>query len=143
MLGIEIAKEYLGLQEKTDKKDLIAFFREQAINNDIIIDPSTTPWCSAFMNSCERAVGNPGTGKLNARSWLKYGKEVSRSDVREGDLLVFERGNSSWQGHITYFVNFQEKISGMWINCLGGNQSDSVCYSMYPLNRLLGIRRYE
>ncbi len=139
MRGIDIAKKYLGYEEVKNKKELMSLFKSVAIHNDIVIDPSTTPWCAAFVNSCERIAGKPGTGKLNARSFLDYGDKISIRDALEGDIIIFERGHNGWSGHVTFLV---KKIAD-GIQVLGGNQKDSVCYSNYPLTGLLGIRRHK
>lgn len=138
MLGIDVAKTKLGLQEVKDRKALIDFFK----TNHIDLDPSTTPWCAAFVNSCERTAGKPGNGKLNARSFLTYGTEVPKNQIQHGDILVFARGSSTWQGHVTYFDAWDhDKQGNVIMRVLGGNQSDSVCYSWYSLGKAIGIRR--
>ncbi len=139
MRGIDVAKKYLGYEEVKNKKELMSLFKSAAVHNDIVIDPSTTPWCAAWINFCERSAGKPGTGKLNARSFLDYGDKISIRDALEGDIVIFERGHNGWSGHVTYFV---KKIAD-GIQVLGGNQKDSVCYSNYPLTGLLGIRRHK
>jgi uncharacterized protein (TIGR02594 family) len=139
MKGIDVALSYLGKQEKRDRKELISLFKKYARKGDIVIDPATTPWCAAFVNACERSIGNTGTGKLNARSFLHYGTVVDPKNAKEGDIIIFKRGSSTWQGHVAYFVKYDKK-SGTVV-CLGGNQADMVCYSHYATDRILGIRR--
>jgi uncharacterized protein (TIGR02594 family) len=82
-------------------------------------------------------AGQKGTGSLAARSYLNWGKPVDRKDARPGDIVVFKRGNSSWQGHVAFFV----KDGGSTITVLGGNQADAVNRRAYPAASLLGIRR--
>lgn len=136
MKGIEVARIKLGLHELRDRYELMEFIADNTLFD---IDPSETPWCAAFVNACEGAVGNPGTGKLNARSFLTYGKKVDPKDVKKGDIVVFSRGGSSWQGHVAYYVGADEE----YIKTLGGNQGDEVKYSYYAKDRVLGYRRYE
>lgn len=141
MQGIDIARKYLGLQEVRDKTAIIGFLASQARNKDIVIDPSVTSWCAAFMNACERASGNPGTGLLNAQSFNTYGSEITPDDAQEGDILVFHFPfDSAWQGHVTYFVSWDDADN--LVKCLGGNQSNSVCYSNYVQDYIKHIRRY-
>ncbi len=137
MIGINWLKQYLGYHEVKERKNLMALFKEYSIKNDIYIDPSTTPWCAVMVNVAERAVGNKGTGLQNARSFLKYGYKVAIKDAKRGDIVIFSRGGSTWQGHVAYL----EAIEGNLIKTLGGNQSDAVTYGWYPKTRLLGIRR--
>ncbi len=137
MRGVEIAESKLGLQEVTNRKALMDFFKQYAINNDITLDPQTTPWCAAFINACERAVGNKGTGRVNARSFMLYGTKVDLTTAKAGDICIFARGNNNWQGHVAYFT----AKTGTDITILGGNQKDSVCYAVYSTEHLLSIRR--
>jgi uncharacterized protein (TIGR02594 family) len=137
--GIEVAKKYLGLEEKKDRKKLMEMFKVAKID----LDPNTTPWCAAFVNGCEVAAGNKGNGKVNARSFLTYGKSVADEEgvyqAEEGDICVFSRGNNGWQGHVTYFVEWND--ANGTVKVLGGNQSDKVCYAYYKTDSLLDIRR--
>lgn len=134
MKGIDKAKEFLGMQERKHRKELAAFMRFHKMP----IDPLITPWCAAFINACERAVGNPGNGMYNARSFLTYGTKVSLADAQKGDIVIFSRGGSTWQGHVSYFYKLENGL----LLVLGGNQSDSVCIAKYDINRILGVRRY-
>lgn len=137
MIGLEIAETMLGLQEVKDKDKLMDFFKRYAISKDILIDPSTTAWCAAFVNACERAAGNPGTGRLNARSFILYGTKVSLNDARPGDIVVFARGNNNWMGHVAYLT--AKTVTDLTV--LGGNQKDSVCKAVYSIEHLITIRR--
>lgn len=139
MKGIDVAKKYLGLQEIRDRHVLKSFFVSEAIHNDIVIDPATTPWCAAFVNACERVAGRKGTGRLNARSFLKYGAPIDLNQAQEGDIVIFSRGSNGYSGHVTYFVAYED--SDDTIICLGGNQADMVNKAKYSCGRLLGIRR--
>lgn len=141
MLGIEIAKKYVGLNEKTDTQQLISLFKSQAIHNDIVVDPSKVSWCSCMMNFCERESGHKGTGSQAALSWKNYGEEVTDWDkAQEGDICVFERGDPSLgKGHVTYFMKWEDERDGVLV--LGGNQSDKVCYEVHSQEGLIAIRR--
>lgn len=139
MLGIDIAKKYIGLKEDKDNKVLKDFLKSHG--HDIAIDPDVIAWCSAFVNACEREVGNKGTGLLNARSFLKYGKPVDLKDAQYGDIVIFKRGNNNWQGHVAYYSDLEVSKKGTTIITVGGNQSDSVSYGYYSVDSLLGVRR--
>jgi hypothetical protein len=41
-----------------------------------------------------------------------------------------------WQGHVTFF---DREENGLLV-CLGGNQSDQVCFAAYRKSLLLGLR---
>lgn len=132
MKGYDVMKTMLNKHEVKDRKELMAFFKKHGLP----CDPATTPWCAVIIGCCERAVGNKGTGKYNARSYLQYGTPVSKP--QKGDIVIFQRGGSTWQGHVAYVDGIEADGT---IRTLGGNQSDKVCISWYAKNRLLGFRR--
>ncbi len=127
------------MTEQADSQELMHLFKTNSIKNDIALDPLHTPWCAAFVNLCERQAGHKGTGLVSARSFLNYGIDVPEEKAEEGDIVIFSRGNSSWQGHVTYFVRWNDDEGT--VECLGGNQSDKVCIAAYPQDHILGIRR--
>jgi uncharacterized protein (TIGR02594 family) len=137
MQGIDVMHSLLNKQEVRDRKELMAFFKSEKIN----CDPASTPWCAAIMNATERTVDKPGTGSLMARSFLKYGKKIEGKDAKKGDIIIFARGSNGYSGHVAYFVEWDDDNNT--VICLGGNQSDMVCYAHYTQDRILGIRRYE
>lgn len=123
---ITTAKLFHGKHETYDNVTLRAL---------IGFDPAQVAWCAGFVNAIEKRCGRSGTGQLNARSYLKYGTPVTIPQL--GDIVVFKRGNSSWEGHVGYFVS--QDNNGILV--LGGNQSNKVCYKYYPTASLLGYRR--
>ncbi len=133
--GLSIAKMYLGMQEIRDNTRLIEFFKK----NNVTCNPAETPWCSAFINACERQAGKRGTGSLAARSFLKYGKGLDEDDAEEGDIIIFKRGNSPFEGHVAYFIEWADDEN--CVKVLGGNQSDRVCYNLHSQDGILGVRR--
>ncbi len=140
MIGLDVAKKYVGLHEVRDNKQIKALLKSQALNGDIAIDPATTSWCAAWMNFCERESGQKGTGALNAQSFLKYGTRIKEDDAVAGDIIVFHFAeDADWQGHVTYFVSWDDDSNT--VKCLGGNQHDSVDYSVYSQNFIQAICR--
>ena len=123
---IKRARQYIDLHEVRDNAVLKKLLK---------LDPAKTPWCAGFVNVIEKQCGRKGTGKLLARSFLKYGTPVRIPAV--GDIVIFQRGNSSWQGHVAYYIS--EDSRG--VLALGGNQSNKVCYSYYPKSKVLGFVR--
>lgn len=98
------------------------------------------PWCAAFVGGVLGELGLPGTGKPNARSYLDWGRKVAMQDAMPGDVVVFWRGSpSGWQGHVAFLVAFH----GDKAIVRGGNQSDQVSDTGYPVSRILGIRRAD
>lgn len=132
----ELAKAEIGTVEwkQGDNPKVVAYFKDSGnagVKND------ETAWCAAFVGAMLKRAGRQGTGLLTARSYLNWGIPVIRGTAREGDIVVFKRGNSSWQGHVAFLV----KDNGATISVLGGNQSNAVNIKSYPAASLLGIRR--
>jgi uncharacterized protein (TIGR02594 family) len=136
MNAFELAKAEVGTVEwkNGDNPKVVAYFRD---SGNAGVKDDETAWCAAFVGAMLKRAGLKGTGKLNARSYLQWGVPVDRKDARPGDVVIFKRGNSSWQGHVAFFV----KDRGALIDVLGGNQSNAVNVKGYQAAALLGIRR--
>jgi uncharacterized protein (TIGR02594 family) len=134
--AFELAKAEIGTVEWKNGHNpkVVAFFKDSG--NPGVTDDETA-WCAAFVGAMLRRAGMKSTGALNARSYLDWGKPVDRKDAQPGDVVIFKRGNSSWQGHVAFFV----KDRGALLDVLGGNQSDAVNIKGYSTKALLGIRR--
>lgn len=126
-----------GIKEITGKEDnpeVLKYFDEIGYDGSKLKDD--TAWCSAFANWVAKTSGYEHTGALNARSWLKIGKEVTEPE--RGDVVILWREKpNSWKGHVGFFIRQTKN----WIYILGGNQSNQVKITAYPKNRLLGYRR--
>lgn len=92
-------------------------------------------WCSSFMNWVCWKCGLERSHSAAARSWLGYGKTLP--GFKKYAIVILKRGNSSWQGHVAFAM--KDNGNGT-IQCLGGNQSDSVCYANYSKSAVLGYR---
>ncbi len=138
MTPYELAKKELGTLEWKDGSNpkVVAYYRD-AGHPEVTDDD--VAWCAAFVGAMIKRAGGKPTGTLLARDYLKWGIEVAPRDIREGDILVFRRGSSAWQGHVTFAT---EKPAKGRVKCLGGNQSDAVTISTYSLDALLGARRW-
>ena len=136
MNAYELAKAEVGTVEwaKGNNPKVIAYFKDSG--NPGVTDDETA-WCAAFVGAMLRRAGVKSTGALNARSYLDWGTPVDRKNAQPGDVVIFKRGNSSWQGHVAFFV----KDRGALIDVLGGNQSNAVNVKGYQSAALLGIRR--
>lgn len=93
-----------------------------------------TAWCAAFVGSCLARGDLPHTGSLAARSYLQWGSKTTRPT--RGDIVVFKRGNSSWQGHVAFYVGQDQN----YVYVLGGNQANAVNVRRYSKAKLLGYR---
>lgn len=124
--GADVASKYLGKHEVTHNK-----FLKKLLG----FNPAKTAWCAGFVNTIEQKCGRQGTGKLLARSYLKYGERIISPGY--GDIVVLKRGWSSWQGHVGYFVG----ETPTHVKVLGGNQDNQVSIKLYPKKKVLGYRR--
>lgn len=143
LAAFEEAKDYIGLKEikgPTHEKIIVDFF--EVVGHGWVKDDETA-WCGAFLGAmlAEQGLPLPALEKrLTARAYLDIGEPVELEDAKPGDIVVFWRGSpDGWQGHTGFFV----KRDGNGIFVLGGNTSDSVAVDVYPVSRLLGVRRFR
>lgn len=134
----DLAKEEIGTWEWAEGHNpkVLAYFKDAGHSE---IKDDETAWCAAFVGAMLRRSGYKSTGSLLARSYLKWGEEVKEGDYQAGDIAIFKRGNSSWQGH----VGFISAVMGDNLMILGGNQSNQVNEKPYPKSKLLGVRRMK
>lgn len=135
----DLARADLGTWEWKDGHNpkVVQYFAD--VGHSWVKDDETA-WCAAFVGAMLKRSGLPHTGKLTARSYLDWGDPVSEEDVREGDIVVFSRGNpNGWQGHVGFVV----EVGSSNVLVLGGNQGNKVSERHYNKARLLGYRRME
>ena len=131
---LSVAKKYIGLKEVLGKgsnatiDEWFQSFGYPKLKDD-------TAWCSLFANVVVREAGLVGTKSLAARSWLNWGKPLSKPVP--GCIVVFKRGNSTWEGHVAFYVSETKSH----IKVVGGNQSNMVNETSYPKSQLLGYRQ--
>ena len=128
-----LAEQYLDFHEQDNNHPLGLLLG---------VDPVQTEWCAAFVTHILKSEGKPIAEKpFWSRSYLDWGTAVDTPQV--GDLVIFSRNGSAWQGHIGFFVEEVSKNGKDYYKVLGGNQSDRVGYGLYNTDELLGIRRYN
>ena len=93
----------------------------------------SVPWCAAFVGAMLTRADVRPSGSLAARSYLDWG--VKLGAPRQGCIVVLKRGKG-WQGHVTFFDREQNGL----LVCLGGNQSDKVCFATYRKSVVVGLR---
>lgn len=133
----ELAQAEMGTKEIAGPKHnpvVVAYFRDAGFAG---IQDDETAWCAAFVGAMLKRAGIKPSGSLAARSYLQWGEKVAIEDARPGDIVVFRRGNSTWQGHVGFFVRQNAKT----ITVLGGNQANEVNQRNYSTADLLGVRR--
>lgn len=132
---MDIAEKYVGTKEIVGRQHnpvVVGFFAKAGHPE---IKDDETAWCSAFVNACMYEVGIKGTNNLLARSWLNWGDKTTAP--RYGDVVIMRRGNSSWQGHVFFFLSMDDN----YVYGLGGNQSNGVTKAKFRRSEILGYRR--
>lgn len=119
----EDASSYEGLDENTNRK---------SIRKLVGVDPVEVPWCAAFVNAILERQGFLGTNDNGVDSFRHYGEKVIDPEV--GDIVVF-------RSHVGIFVEYKQMNRTLYIGVLGGNQSNSVKVSYFPVKKILTIRR--
>jgi uncharacterized protein (TIGR02594 family) len=99
------------------------------------INADSVAWCAAFAGAMLERSGTPCSKQLNARSYLTWGKPVTKP--YPGCVAVFSRGDPrGWEGHVGFFL----ERHGDDILIIAGNQGDAVSIGKEPASRLLGYR---
>ena len=137
MTPFEIARGYIGTTEGPGPENNPVIVAMYASVGHDWVEHDSVAWCAAFVGHCLERAGMRSTRKLTARSYLDWGVPVEIADAQPGDIGVIPRGSASWQGHV-FFI---DRIEGLWVWGLGGNQSDAVNVKRYPVSKLLGVRR--
>ena len=118
------AKQYIGLKEIKGVKhnstiikwlvDLKAWW-----SND------EEPWCGTFVGHCLKTAGvRYPKHWYRALDYLNYGNRLKKPAY--GCVAVKTRKGG---GHVCFVVG-RDSVTGKLV-CLGGNQSDMVCYALY------------
>lgn len=96
-----------------------------------------TPWCGLFVAHCigSQLSDEPlPSGPLGAKNWRRLGNHAS---PQPGAILVFWRKSpESGLGHVGFYAGEDDTH----YHVLGGNQSDKVCVTRVPINRLVDSR---
>ena len=146
----EIIFEDYALKEipgEENNPEILRFFKEIGHS---WVQSEQTAWCAAFANHVLKKAGYPHTGKLNAKSFLEIGEQISvpkplGSSNEFVDIVLFWRGRP-WSnddpqyfetGHVGFYIKDRENF----IYTLGGNQSNMVKISAYGRERLEQYRR--
>jgi uncharacterized protein (TIGR02594 family) len=130
--AMEIAATMLGRGEIPNRAAIQDYLKTGGAN----LDPATTAWCAAFVNSSLGQAGIKGTGSNLARSFLNFGQPVDQP--QKGDIAVFSRGDNPTFGHVGFFDSLTPDGK---VRILAGNQGNSVSFGEMDPSQLLGYRR--
>lgn len=131
-LWVAEAQKHIGLKEikgTTHHPEILKMWKD--IKRGGIKDDET-PWCAAFVGSMLERVGIRSTRFESAKSYLQWGRTLSEPVL--GCVVVFTREGG---GHVGFLVG-KDKAGNLLI--LGGNQSDGVNVSAFPVSRVTGYR---
>jgi uncharacterized protein (TIGR02594 family) len=135
---LKVALSEYGVKEISGDKhnpEVLKYFHD--IGHEWVKDDEMA-WCAAFVNWCCLKAGYENTGSLSARSFLEIGKTTINPKI--GNLVIFWRESiDSIYGHVGIFIREENGL----IYTLGGNQSNQVKISVYPIDQLLGFRKLK
>ncbi len=140
----DIAQTQLGLNEKKNAAALKDYLETGGVN----LDPATTAWCAAFVNSSLAQAGLPGTGSPAARSFARSMAPRSstaipdpRSAPNRRPCRFLTSRPTKPQCRPCRFLCRPNRNRRHQL--LGGNQGrkGEVSVKPYPTERLLGFRR--
>ena len=123
------AFSYIGLHERSHRHKIKQITK---------IDPARTPWCAAFVNGVLAQLGIPGTGSNMAISFAKY--RTATKSPRRGDIVVLRTGRAR-RGRSGNHVGIFKGFVGNRVAVLGGNQSNRVKVSYFPISSVITYRR--
>jgi uncharacterized protein (TIGR02594 family) len=124
-----------GVPGLTHNPEVLTYFRAPGFK---WVKDDETAWCAAFINWAFWKAGLKVPGTLAARSFLKVGKKTLAPKM--GDLVVFWRiSKDSPYGHVGFFIKATKDV----VYVLGGNQSNAVNVSTFPLSQVLEYRTFS
>ncbi len=140
--AFSLAERYIGqVFERQGDKDhpLIQFWL--SLCGLGLDEHDEVPWCSAFINGVCWTLRLPRSKSAAARSWLNAGRPIKLDEARAAyDVIVLSRGSNLNQGHVGFFAGLDRDS----VYILSGNQSNAVSVQVFPIDRVIGLRRlYE
>jgi len=134
---LKLLSQYIGLQEIPGiqhNETILQWFHD--IGYEWVRDDETS-WCSCVINWVALQLDIERSMRLDARSWMGVGDQPNFP--MPGDVVIYWRENiNSWKGHVGLYMGFTIDKKGIYT--LGGNQGNEINITVYPFDRLLGIR---
>lgn len=127
------ARRRMGLNERRDNALLAAFLKL----GKYLGDPAKLPWCGDFVETCIVKT-MPGAVVPNnpfwAQGWKDFGIDAGGPKV--GSVGVIRWNATS--GHVGFVAAYDAARRRVLL--LGGNQSDSVNLTWFPLDKFIAFR---
>lgn len=143
--ALDRALQLENLHERRDRDTIAQYLKKGGAG----MDPATTQWCAAFVNSTLQQEGIKGTGSQIATSFGGWGNSVSdASKVAKGDVAVLMRNHRVGEtgGHVGFATGETKMVRGrdgkerLQVQILSGNDGDVVKRSWRDADELT-IRR--
>jgi uncharacterized protein (TIGR02594 family) len=93
------------------------------------------PWCASAVGASLERVGIGSTRSLMAKSYLGWGEQA---EPAVGAIAVFDRPPNPAEGHVNFVVDWN--VAEDWIDCLGGNQDNTVSVARFKLSAVRALR---
>ncbi len=130
------ARREIGVKERPGHQDhprVVEYLQHTRIIPALQHDE--TPWCSAYVCFVMEKSDIASTRSAAARSWLKWGEELTTPVP--GCIAVLTREGHPGSGHVGFYVGRREDGK---ILLLGGNQNNQVCVRPYAADRVISYR---
>lgn len=136
---IQIAAAEIGVTEvKGEKSNPRILAYAQTVGFDDWYHNDDTPWCSLFLNWAAHQAGLQRSADGRARSWQTVGKSTKRPEPGDIALFVPSPGHNTVT-HVGVYLGYSQDHKRIYV--LGGNQSDQVNISGFPVDTLVEFRR--
>jgi len=154
---MDIAEQELDLWKRADVTETSAKGAARIVDDyfgatDLPVN-KVEPWCGAFAAYCLATSGNAVAvasvfpGAARAASWKTWGtdeirvgsiKKMTDAQLRGAVVVLHPGEGTGSSGHVCFAVGRPTKADK--IECIGGNQSDTVRKSTYALSRVAAVR---
>lgn len=140
--------EEMGLSEADEADQIVIKDLFAATDHGAITAARAPAWCGAFAAHCLKTGGGPAAatipkGAAWAANWRNWGDQSlgmgqGGQSVPVGAVVVLSPspGTTEGSGHVGFFV----RQSDSHVRLLGGNQSNTVRETEFPLARIVAIR---
>ena len=134
--------KYYGLKEKPGKESDPILYKMISEVFGEGHDDGEISWCGLWLGMVFDKLGYEKPDQWwVARNWAKIGEPVELKDIQKGDLVIYWRYSpQDWRGHVHIYSGDR---NDEYLYGLGGNQRNEVSVAMYPISRIVAIRRFS